>query len=67
MAEADRLHYVGLCPDCEGVRTAVLDRIHVTDFTMTFDDGTTRSTGAGRVYVGPLDDTCPPKERTHAA
>lgn len=56
----DHFHQLDLCPGCDGLRVATLDRLPgVTDVTMHGPGGRVISSGAAVVHIGPAPDTCP--------
>jgi hypothetical protein len=59
----DQVHQLDLCPGCEGLRVATLDRLPgVLDVTLNGPGGRVIYSGPAVVHVGPAPDTCPTAE-----
>ncbi|MFF1965455.1 hypothetical protein ACFVW5_17940 [Streptomyces sp. NPDC058232] len=58
---ADCLHQLDLCPDCDGLRTVTLHRLHgVTSVTLDSDSSTLSLKGPAHVSISPADPgACP--------
>ncbi|WP_329336095.1 hypothetical protein OG252_13115 [Streptomyces sp. NBC_01352] len=64
---SDCIHNLRLCPDCGGLQTQTMERLHgVTSVELTLDAGRPLTlAGPVKVYIGPVFEECPqPEERT---
>ncbi|MFD3848174.1 hypothetical protein ACFWVB_20075 [Streptomyces microflavus] len=56
----DTRHSIDLCPDCHGLRTVRMDRLHgVTGIRMTDDTGQVTVSTPAAIYIGPAPEPCP--------
>lgn len=57
---ADCFHQIDLCPDCDGLRTVLLQRVPgVTSLTLSADSPAISYQGPASVYIGPAPGPCP--------
>ncbi|MGW3736660.1 hypothetical protein [Streptomyces sp. NPDC005148] len=56
----DCLHQIDLCPDCDGLRTVLLQRLPgVSSLTLSADSPAVSYQGPASVYIGRAPGPCP--------